>query len=43
MILGPNVNQDWSPEDIWNTGFLKDYGDSLGVLTVEKFVFATGI
>ena len=38
-IVGPSVTGDvWSPEDIFNTGYLTAYGDDLGFISVEKCV-----
>jgi hypothetical protein len=38
MIIGPNVNADWTLNDVFNTNFITDFSDSLGSLTVEKLV-----
>jgi len=36
QIVGPSVNAEWTPEAVFETGFLQDFADSLGVITVEK-------
>ena len=39
-IVGPSTTGDvWSPEDIFNTGYLTAYGSNLGFISVEKYVF----
>lgn len=37
QIIAPNVNRDWSPEDVFNTGFLDDFSQELGIIAVEKY------
>ncbi|CDO77499.1 Glycoside Hydrolase Family 79 protein [Trametes cinnabarina] len=37
-LIGPSVaTGDWRPEDVWNTGFIQAYSDSLAALTVERY------
>ncbi|KAL1943311.1 hypothetical protein VTO73DRAFT_4386 [Trametes versicolor] len=37
-LIGPSLaTGDWYPEDIWNTGFIPAYTESLGALTVEHY------
>ena len=36
QIVAPSVNADWTLEDIFETNFLQDFADALGVITVEK-------
>jgi len=36
QIIAPSVNADWTPENVFETGFLQEFADSLGVITVEK-------
>ncbi|KAF7985563.1 hypothetical protein HWV62_3829 [Athelia sp. TMB] len=37
-IVGPSTTGDeWSPEDIFNTGYLTAYGSNLGFISVEKY------
>ncbi|KAF7967357.1 hypothetical protein HWV62_34635 [Athelia sp. TMB] len=37
-IVGPSVTGDvWSPEDIFNTGYLTAYSADLGFISVEKY------
>jgi len=36
QIMAPSVNADWTPENVFDTGFLQEFADSLGVITVEK-------
>jgi hypothetical protein len=37
MLICPSVsNSAWTPERIWDTGFLNDYGAHLAALAVEQ-------
>ncbi|KAJ7185481.1 glycoside hydrolase family 79 protein [Mycena filopes] len=36
-LIGPSVSGTWTPEDIWNTGFIAEYTDSLSALSVEHY------
>ncbi|KAH9929433.1 glycoside hydrolase family 79 protein [Fomitopsis serialis] len=36
-LIAPSVSGTWTPEDVWNTGFLTSYDSSLGALAVEKY------
>lgn len=37
ILIGPNVNTgEWTPEMVWNTGFVDSYSSSLGYLAVEQ-------
>ncbi|KAI0729703.1 glycoside hydrolase family 79 protein [Fomitopsis betulina] len=36
-LIAPSVSGTWTPEDVWNTGFLTSYDASLGALAVEKY------
>lgn len=39
-LIAPSVaSGPWKPEDVWNTGFLEAYGNSLSALAVEQYVF----
>ena len=36
-LIGPSVaSGPWSPEDVWNTGFIEDHASSLSALAVEQ-------
>jgi hypothetical protein len=38
-LLAPSVaSGNWPPEDVWNTGFLDAYNDTLKYLAVEQSV-----
>ncbi|KAF7302721.1 hypothetical protein HMN09_00907000 [Mycena chlorophos] len=37
LLIGPSVSGTWSPEDVWDTGFITDYADSLYALSVEHY------
>jgi len=40
ILIGPNIiTGGWTPEMVWNTGFVDDYTDNLAALSVEQFVF----
>lgn len=37
-LIAPNVaTGDWTPEDVWNTGFIEAYTNSIHTLTVEHY------
>ncbi|KAJ7359116.1 glycoside hydrolase family 79 protein [Mycena albidolilacea] len=36
-LIGPSVSGTWSPEQVWDTGFLTDYTASLSALSVEHY------
>ncbi|KAF7318883.1 Glycoside hydrolase family 79 protein [Mycena chlorophos] len=36
-LIAPSVSGTWTPEDVWNTGFITDYLDDLYALAVEKY------
>ncbi|KAJ7649886.1 hypothetical protein FB45DRAFT_778805, partial [Roridomyces roridus] len=36
-LIGPSTSGDWKLEDIWNTGFLDLYNNSLAALSVEYY------
>ncbi|KIJ61729.1 glycoside hydrolase family 79 protein [Hydnomerulius pinastri MD-312] len=36
-LIGPSVSGQWTPEDVWNTGFVQAYTNSLGYLAVEHY------
>ena len=38
QIIAPNVNRDWTLDDVFNTNFLVDFAQELGIITVEKYV-----
>jgi len=43
MLLGPSVgssipNVTWTPEQVWETGWLETFKDRLYAITVEQFV-----
>jgi len=39
LLIGPNVNTGpWTPEVVWNTGFVDAYSDHLAFLAVEQYV-----
>ncbi|KAF5329457.1 hypothetical protein D9619_009103 [Psilocybe cf. subviscida] len=38
ILIGPNVNSgNWSPEQVWNTGFVDTFSSNLGYLAVEHY------
>ncbi|RPD63414.1 glycoside hydrolase family 79 protein [Lentinus tigrinus ALCF2SS1-6] len=38
LLLGPSLaTGDWTPEMVWDTGFIQAYSDALGALTVEHY------
>lgn len=42
QIIAPNVNRDWTLEDVFNTNFLVDFAQELGIITVEKYARTCG-
>jgi len=38
QMIAPSVNRDWTPEDVFNTNFLVDFAQEMGIITVEKYV-----
>lgn len=39
-LIGPSVaTGDWTPEMVWDTGFVDTYSDNLAYLSVEQYVF----
>ncbi|OCH92578.1 glycoside hydrolase family 79 protein [Obba rivulosa] len=36
-LIGPSVSGTWTPEDIWNTGYIDAYASALGALAVEHY------
>ena len=42
QMIAPSVNRDWTPEDVFNTNFLVDFSQELGIITVEKYVTTCG-
>ena len=43
QFVAPSVccggNIGWTPEDVWNTGFLDSYGDHLAYISVQQCVY----
>ncbi|KAJ7783995.1 glycoside hydrolase family 79 protein, partial [Mycena maculata] len=38
LLLGPSIaDAGWTPEDVWNTGFVATYSANLAFLSVEKY------
>lgn len=38
QLIAPNVNRDWTLDDVFNTGFLVDFAQEVGIISVEKYV-----
>ena len=36
MLIGPNLATNWTPEQVWNTGFVDSYANNLAYLAVER-------
>ena len=37
-IIAPSISDTfWSPESLWDTGFLDSYKDSLGTIAIERY------
>ncbi|OJA14152.1 hypothetical protein AZE42_09597 [Rhizopogon vesiculosus] len=37
LLIGPNLAGQWSPSDIWQTGFATDFNENLAALAVERY------
>jgi hypothetical protein len=37
MLIGPNLSGVWTPESVWNTGFVTTHSSSLSALAVEQY------
>ncbi|KAF5353264.1 hypothetical protein D9756_008029 [Leucocoprinus leucothites] len=37
LLIGPNVATQWTPEQVWDTGFVNDYSQNLVSLAVERY------
>ena len=35
-LIGPSVSGTWSPEQIWDTGYIQRFAANLGALCVEQ-------
>lgn len=35
-LIGPSIAQVWTPESVWETGFIDVYRDNLYAITVER-------
>ena len=35
-LIAPSVTTGWTPEMVWDTGFMDAYGQYLNALTVER-------
>ena len=36
MLIGPSVASAWTPEQVWDTGFIDTYKDHLYCLSVQQ-------
>jgi len=36
LLIGPSVSVVWTPEQVWDTGFIDLYSPNLAFLAVEK-------
>ena len=38
LLIGPNIaTGDWTPEMVWDTGFITSYSPNLAALAVEQY------
>ncbi|KAF8883604.1 hypothetical protein CPB84DRAFT_1686265 [Gymnopilus junonius] len=37
LLLGPSIQVLWTPEEVWNTGFVSTYSQELAYLAVERY------
>ena len=40
-LIGPNLATSWTPEQVWDTGFVTSYTNNLAYLAVERLVLQT--
>lgn len=38
-LIGPSVSGTWTPEQVWDAGYLSDYSSDLCAIAVEQYVF----
>jgi hypothetical protein len=38
LLIGPNLATGWTPQQIWDTGFIDSYTNSLAYLAFERRV-----
>ena len=39
LLIGPNIlGANWTPEQVWNTGFVDQHKENLAALSVEQYV-----
>ena len=38
LLIGPSISVVWTPEQVWNTGFVDLYSPNLAFLAVERCV-----
>ena len=38
LLLGPGISNQWSPDSVWDTGYLDAYNSSLAAIVVERYV-----
>ncbi len=44
MLLAPSVSTGpWTPEQVWDTGFIQTYSQYLAYLAVEQYVLILNI
>ena len=36
LLIGPNIATKWTPEEVWDTGFVNLYSQNLASLAVER-------
>ncbi|KAF9450508.1 glycoside hydrolase family 79 protein [Macrolepiota fuliginosa MF-IS2] len=37
ILIGPNIATEWTPEQVWNTGFVDRFSSNLAFLAVERY------
>jgi len=37
LLIGPSVQVVWTPEQVWDTGFIDTFKDNLAFLSVERY------
>lgn len=42
-LIAPSVSGTWTPEMVWDTGFIPAYTNELGALAVEQYVSSSSV
>ncbi|KAF8970658.1 glycoside hydrolase family 79 protein [Flammula alnicola] len=37
LLIGPSISTTWTPEEVWDTGFVSAYSQNLAFMSVERY------